>query len=222
MQTTHPTKRFHFPFNGEQMVNITSEIGPLCAMFIVNGVYGIAAGTWALIIGTILSLVASLWVLGRPPIMPFIAGAVSVTFGALTLITGDAMWVQIKVTIFNALVALLLWGGLRRGHNFFKFVFGKTFHYTAEGWEKMTRNVAIFFLFTAIVNEAVRLNCTKWHINLLNHVITGVDIWILFKIFVIMPLTALFFVWQVRLLQKYRLPEPVQADALSARADRAV
>ncbi|RTL73237.1 MAG: septation protein A [Hyphomicrobiales bacterium] len=223
MQTTDTAKgRFHFPFNGEQVVNIASELGPLCAMFIVNGVYGIAAGTWALIVCTILSLVASLWVLGRPPVMPFIAGAVSVTFGALTLITGDAMWVQIKVTIFNALVAAVLWFGLKMGHNFFKFVFGKTFHYTVEGWEKMTRNVAIFFLVTAIVNEAVRLNCGKWHIHLLNRVITGVDIWILFKIVVIMPLTALFFVWQVRLLQKYRLPEPVQGTAGGTGLDRAV
>jgi intracellular septation protein len=40
-------------------------------------------------------------------------------------------------------------------------------------------------------------------------VFTGVDIWILFKIFIIMPVTALFFWWQVRILQKYRLPEPV-------------
>ncbi len=220
MQTTSWLKR-HIPFNGEQMVNILSEIGPLCAMFIVNGVYGIAAGTWALILCTILSLVASLWVLGRPPIMPFIAGAVSVTFGTLTLITGDAMWVQIKVTIFNALVAIVLWGGLRTGHNFFRFVFGKTFHYTAEGWEKLTRNVALFFLFTAIVNEAVRLSCANWHIHLLNRVITGVDIWILFKIFVIMPFTAIFFWWQVRVLQKYRLPEPATVE-VGAGPDRVV
>lgn len=215
MQTAEPKSwlQRHIPFNGEQLVNILSEIGPLFAMFTVNGIYGIAAGTWALILCTILSLVVSLWVLGRPPIMPFIAGAVSVTFGALTLITGDAMWVQIKVTIFNALVAVLLWVGLRTGHNFFKFVFGKTFHYTAEGWEKLTRNVALFFLVTAIVNEAVRLTCANAHIQLLNRVITGVDIWILFKIFVIMPFTGLFFWWQVRLLQKYRLPEPAPAAA---------
>ena len=89
--------------------------------------------------------------------MPFIAGAVSITFGTLTLITGDAMWVQIKVTLFNALVALLLWSACRPGTNFFRFVFGKTFHYTEEGWNKLTRNVALFFLATAIVNEAVRL-----------------------------------------------------------------
>lgn len=215
MQTAEPKSwlQRHVPFNGEQMVNILSEIGPLFAMFLVNGIYGIAAGTWALIFCTVLSLAVSLWVLGRPPIMPFIAGAVSVTFGTLTLITGDAMWVQIKVTIFNALVALLLWGGLRMGHNFFQFVFGKSFHYTAEGWEKLTRNVALFFLVTAIVNEAVRLVCANAHIHLLNRVITGVDIWILFKIFVIMPGTGLFFWWQVRVLQKYRLPEPVEAAA---------
>ena len=207
----------HIPFNGEQIVNILGEIGPLFAMFIVNGIYGIAAGTWALIGCTVLSLIASLVVLGRPPVMPFIAGAVSVTFGALTLITGNAMWVQIKVTIFNALVALILWVGLRNGHNFFRFVFGKTFHYTEEGWEKMTRNVALFFLVTALVNEAVRLSCKNAHIFWLNRVITGVDIWILFKIFIVMPFTGLFFWWQVRVLQKYRLPAP--AEVVNVRPD---
>jgi intracellular septation protein A len=85
-------RRRHFPFNAAQTVNILGEIGPLFAMFLVNGVYGIAAGTWALIFSTILSLIVTLWMLGRPPIMPFIAGAVSITFGTLTLVTGDAMW----------------------------------------------------------------------------------------------------------------------------------
>lgn len=202
-------RRRHFPFNAAQTVNIVGEIGPLFTMFLVNGVYGIAAGTWALIFSTLLSLAVTLWVLGRPPIMPFIAGAVSITFGALTLITGDAMWVQIKVTIFNSLVALLLWIGMRTQKNFFRFVFGNTFHYTTEGWDKLTRNVALFFLATAVVNEAVRLGFADAHIFALNRVFTGIDIWILFKIFVTMPVTALFFWWQVRILQRYRLPEPI-------------
>jgi intracellular septation protein len=203
----------HYPFNAEQTVNILGEIGPLVAMFLVNGVYGIAAGTWALIGCTLLSLVSSLVMLGRPPVMPFIAGAVSVTFGTLTLITGDAMWVQVKVTVFNAMVALLLWVGLRTGHNFFRFVFGKTFHYTEEGWSKLTRNVALFFLATALVNEAVRLSCAHAHVIALNRVFTGIDIWILFKIFITMPVTALFFWWQVRVLHKYRLPSPIADNA---------
>ena len=127
------------------------------------------------------------------------------------------MWVQIKVTLFNALVALLLWWGLRTGQDFFRFVFGKTFHYTEEGWDKLTRNVALFFLFTAVVNEAVRLGFADAHIIALNRVFTGVDIWILFKIFIVMPLTAVFFWWQVRVLQRYRLPEPVAS--LAGRSD---
>jgi intracellular septation protein len=158
----------------------------------------------------------TLWVLGRPPIMPFIAGAVSIVFGTLTLITGDAMWVQIKVTLFNALVAGLLWIGLRTGKNFFRFVFGNSFHYTGEGWYKLTRNVALFFLATAVVNEVVRLGFAHAHITALNHVFTGIDIWILFKIFIIMPVTGLFFWWQVRLLQQHRLPEPAAKIAQSS------
>jgi intracellular septation protein len=200
-------RRRHFPFNVEQTVNIVGEIGPLFAMFIVSGVLGIAAGTWALIGSTVLSLVVTLWVLGRPPVMPFIAGVASITFGAMTLITGDAKWVQIKVTLFNALVAIGLWLSVRTDKNFLRFVFGKTFHYTQKGWSKLTRNVAMFFLATAVANEAVRLGFAHAHIVALNRVFTGIDIWILFKIFFTMPFTGLFMWWQVRLMHKYRLPE---------------
>ena len=199
----------HFPFNAEQSVSVVGEIGPLAAMFLVNGITGsIEAGTWALIIATMISLVASLWVLGRPPVMPFIAGGVSVAFGTLALITHDPMWVQIKVTLFNTLVAATLWIGLKTGHDFFRFVFGKTFHYTDEGWHKLTRNVALFFLATAIVNEAVRLGFDDFEMLALNRMFTGVDIWILFKLTIVMPFTALYFWWQVRLMQRYRVPDP--------------
>ena len=71
-------RKRHYPFNAAQTVNILGEIGPLVAMFLVNGIYGIAAGTWSLIGCTLLSLISTLVVLGRPPVMPFIAGAVSI------------------------------------------------------------------------------------------------------------------------------------------------
>jgi intracellular septation protein len=200
----------HYPFNREQTVNILGEVGPLMAMFIVNGIHGIVAGTWALIFTTVASLIVSLVVLGRPPVMPFIAGAVSILFGAMTLLTGNAMWVQIKVTLFNTIVAGLLAYGLKTGHNFFRFVFGSTFHYEAAGWDRLTRNMAWFFLGTAIVNEAVRLGFAHAHIAALNRIFTGIDIWILFKLFIVMPVTAVFMWWQVRLLQRYRLPEKIE------------
>ena len=196
----------HYPFSGVQTVNILGEMGPLFAMFLVNGVWGIEAGTWALICTTILALVATLAILGRPPVMPFIAGGVSISFGILTLITGDAKWVQIKVTLFNTIVAGLLWWGLKTDRNFFQFIFGTTFHYTKVGWDKLARNLAWFFLVTAAFNEAVRIGFEHAHFLALNRVFTGVDVWILFKLFIVMPLTGLYLWWQVRLLQHYRLP----------------
>ncbi len=199
-----------YPFNLEQSVNILGEMGPLFLMFLVNGIWGIQVGTWALIGSTFLSLIVTFMVLGRPPIMPFIAGAVTITFGYLTIVTGNPMWVQIKVTLFNLLVAVLLWFGLKSGKNFFHFIFGKTFHYTPEGWYHLTRNLAVFFLITAIANEIVRIGALHVHISAFKRVITGVDIWILFKLFVVMPVTGLYLYWQIRLLQKYRLPDPSQ------------
>ena len=96
--------------------------------------------------------------LRRLPIFPLIASTVTVVFGGLTIITHDPMWVQIKVTIFNAMFAAFLFGGLWLNRNFFKYVFEKTFHYTEEGWNKFTWNFAWFFVFTAFANEVVRLD----------------------------------------------------------------
>ena len=210
-----------YPFTGEQTLNIVSEMGPIVTMFVVNFVYGVEAGVWSLIITTVMALIASLVVFRRPPIMPFIAGAVTITFGGLTLYTGDDMWVQIKVTLFNALVAVLLYIGLRQRKYFFEFVFGKTFYYTERGWYLLTRNAALFFLVTAIANEAVRLGfadaaipcddaCARF---LHKEVLHGIDVWMIFKLFIVMPLTSIYFVWQVRAMQRYRLATQAAATA---------
>ena len=216
-----------FPFTAEQTLNIASEMGPIFTMFVVNFGWGVEAGVWALIGSTILALLASLIVLRRPPIMPFIAGAVSVTFGALTLYTKDPTWVQIKVTIFNALVAALLFYGLWKKKYFFEFIFGKTFHYTSKGWATLTRNAGYFFLITAIANEAVRLGFASvsipcphsWLWLLRKPILSGLDIWMIFKLFLVMPLTGLFFVWQVRTMRAYRIPAPARAPSGSDRAN---
>ncbi len=213
--TVSTPRRSVFPFNAEQLLNIMSEIGPIFTMFVVNFVWGVQAGVWSLIGTTLLALVVCLIMFRRPPVMPFIAGAVTITFGALTLYTGNEMWVQIKVTIFNALVAVILWIGMYRRKYFFEFVFGKTFNYSEQGWRQLTRNVAVFFLITAMANEAVRLGFATAQIPtpdqlmwlLKKPLLNGLDIWMIFKLFIVMPLTSLYFIWQVRLMQKFRLPE---------------
>ncbi len=204
------TKKKHrfFPFNAEQTVNILSEFGPLVTMFVVNAIYGINAGTWALVITTVIAIAVMYYMFHRPPVFPLIASSVTIVFGALTLITHDAMWVQIKVTIFNAMFAAFLIGGLYLKHNFFKYVFEKTFHYTDEGWNKFTWSFALFFILTAVANEYVRLTFKDDHIySLLGHHMNGVNVWILFKIAIVLPVTGLYAWVLTRVMQKYRLPQ---------------
>lgn len=210
-------KRF-YPFNAEQTVNILSEFGPLITMFVVNAMYGIAAGTWALMVSTVVAIVSMLVVLRRLPIFPLIASTVTIVFGALTLVTGNPMWVQIKVTIFNAMFAGFLFLGLKLDRNFFKYVFEKTFHYTKQGWDTFTRSFAWFFVFTAVANEVVRLTFKDDHIyNFLGYEMNGVNIWILFKIAFIMPLSG-FYAWLLtRWMHKHQIAEPdVPAEPIIA------
>lgn len=266
-----------YPFNAEQTVNILSEFGPLVTMFVVNAATkDIDQGTWALIISTVVAMVVMRYVLGRFPVFPIIASSVTIAFGSLTLVTGDPMWVQIKVSIFNALFAGFLLGGLfvtsptlsrlslltvlvllvvasvlqlplilsakavqwaslndthnplfanaiciaslaigfvvgtffRR--NFFGYVFEKTFHYTQEGWDRFTYSFSAFFVFTAVMNEAVRQIFAAekfFEVPMLGQM-DGVNVWILFKIAFIMPLSGLYAWYLTRLMQKYRIDRP--------------
>ena len=206
-----------FPFNAEQTVNIASEFGPLIAMFVVNGITGkVEDGTWALLIGTVVAMAAMQMVLKRLPIFPLIASGVTVVFGIMTLVTGDATWVQIKVTIFNALFAVFLIVGLAMKKNFFQYIFEKTFHYTREGWEKLTWSFAIFFIVLAGANEYVRITFHQGvNYNILGMTMDGVNVWIMFKIAIIMPATGIYAWAMTRLLQRYRLPEPERKDIVA-------
>lgn len=203
-----------YPFNAEQTVNIVGEFGPLVALFVVNAMAGVIAGTWALIIATALAMVAMMMVLGRLPIFPLIASGVTVAFGILTLLTGDPMWIQIKVTIFNIMFAVFLFGGLWLGKNFFKYIFEKTFHYTKEGWDRFTWSFAWFFVFTAVLNEAVRLGFPKDQIyHILGFTMDGVNVWVLFKVAFIMPLSGLYAWWLTKLMHPYRIDNETAGGA---------
>ena len=206
-------KKGWFPFTADQSVNILSEFGPLVAMFVVNAIGGIEAGTWALMISTVIAIVVMRMVLGRLPMFPIIASTVTVVFGALTLYTHDPMWIQIKVTIFNVMFGGFLMLGLYLKKNFFKYVFEKTFHYTDEGWNKFTFSFALFFFLTAILNEVVRQTYKDTHMyDLLGYQLNGVNIWILFKVAFIMPLSGLYAWFLTRVMQKYRIDDPNDPD----------
>lgn len=195
-----------YPFNAEQTVNLMSEFGPLVTLFVVNAIWGVTAGIWALIITTLMSLVVMWIVLRRLPMFALIAGGITIIFSGVSLYYDDPMWVQLKVTLFNAVFALFLGVGLFLDKNFFKYTFEKTFHYTKEGWDKFTRSFIVLFVLLAVANEAIRIGF--WHseqYNLLGWQTDGLNVWVMFKILVVMPVTGLYAAIMTRRLQKYAL-----------------
>ncbi|MGF1650269.1 MAG: inner membrane-spanning protein YciB [Hyphomicrobiaceae bacterium] len=198
-----------YPFNAEQSVNLLSEFGPLITLFVVNAVYGVTAGIWALIGSTVLALIVMWIVLRRLPIFALIAGGITLVFSAISLYYDDPMWVQLKVTLFNAVFAAFLWIGLLMNKNFFKYTFEKSFHYTAEGWNKFTRSFIVLFLLLAAANEAIRL--IFWHseqYDLLGWQTDGLNVWVMFKIVIVMPITGLYAFVMTRRLQHYAIDPP--------------
>ncbi|MCH9808409.1 MAG: septation protein IspZ [Alphaproteobacteria bacterium] len=222
-------RKSYFPFNAKQTVNILSEFGPLVAMFIVNAAAGINAGTWALIISTGIAMVVMQIVLGRLPLFPVIASSVTVLFGIMTLITGDPWWIKVKVTIFNVMFALFLFGGLYFNKNFFQHIFEGTFHYTKEGWDRFTWSFAWFFVLTAVLNEFVSQAFADKSMyppvgstlhDLIGFQIDGTNVWVLFKIAFIMPLSGFYAWFLTKLMAKHRIPdeEVAAAEALASKA----
>jgi intracellular septation protein len=209
-KTTMADKKRWFPFNLEQTVNILSEFGPLVTMFIVNAVTGsVTTGTWALIIATVIAMVVMWSVLGRLPVFPIIASTVTIIFGGLTILTGDPWYVKAKVTIFNVMFGCFLLIGLVLKKNFFKYTFEKTFHYTDKGWFKFTVSFAAFFFLTAVLNEVVSQTFhDKTMYNVLGYQMNGTNVWIAFKVAVIMPLSGLYAWVLTRLMQKHRIDPP--------------
>jgi intracellular septation protein len=198
-----------YPFNAEQTVNILSEFGPLVTLFVVNAIWGVTAGIWSLIVATVIALIVMWMVLRRLPMFALIAGGITLIFSSISLYYDDPMWVQLKVTLFNAVFAIFLAIGLAMKKNFFKYTFEKTFHYTNEGWNKFTRSFIVLFLFLAFVNEVVRI--AFWHseqYDLLGWKTDGLNVWVMFKIVFVMPLTGIYAFIMTRKLQHHVLPVP--------------
>jgi intracellular septation protein len=174
-----------------QLLKLGLEIAPIVVFFITNGYRGIYWGTAAFMVATIVSLVLSRAVLGRLPVMPMVSGIFVVTFGALTLLLQDALFIKVKPTIVNALFSLILFGGLLMGRPLLAMLMGDVFHLTSRGWTILTFRWACFFAVLALLNEIVWRNFSE-------------SFWISFKVWGIMPLTMAFAVAQVAVLRRYQ------------------
>jgi intracellular septation protein len=179
----------------QQLLKFIVELGPLVVFFLVNARAGIFWGTGCFVVATVISLIASRILFKHVAVMPLVSGAVVLIFGGLTLYLQDDLFIKLKPTIVNSIFASVLFGGLLFGKSLLKYLFGDVFALTEEGWKKLTFRWACFFVFLAILNEfAWRLLST--------------DQWVSFKVFAIMPITMVFAISQVGLLQRHQLDKP--------------
>lgn len=174
-----------------QILKLGLEVAPIAIFFLVNSYRDIFWGTGAFMVATIISLVLSRSIFGRIPVMPFVSGIFVVTFGTLTLVLQDALFIKLKPTIVNALISIILFGGLLLGRPLLRLLMGDMFQLTDQGWTVLTARWACFFAFLAVLNEIVWRNFSE-------------SFWISFKIWGIMPLTMAFALAQLGVLKRHQ------------------
>jgi intracellular septation protein len=189
------------PMESEQSVatKLIVELGPLLVFFGVNALYGIFAGTAAFMVTTILSLGFAWWRYHKVAVMPLVSAVIVLVFGGLTLYLHDETFIKLKPTIVYSMFTVLLLGGLVTGKPVLALLFGPVFNLTEEGWRKLTLRWAVFFIAMAVLNELVWRNFST-------------DTWVSFKAFGFLPITFLFAMAQVPLMQRYGVPEDQTSD----------
>ena len=180
------------------LLKLALDLGPLVLFFLVNAKLGIFYATGVFMAAVLVALVVSYVLIRRLPVMTVVSAVIVTVFGGLTIILEDETFIKVKPTIIYLLFAGTLLGGLALRKPLLEIVFDQMFHLTEEGWRKLTLRWAIFFLALAVVNEIV------WR-----HFST--DTWVSFKVFGALPLTFLFAMLQVPLLNKYAPPEAPEA-----------
>ncbi len=176
------------------ILKLALEVGPLVVFFIANQRAGIFPAT-ALFMGAVVVSLAVSWVLTRHlPVMPMVSAVVVLVFGGLTLVLHDELFIKLKPTIVNTLFGAVLLGGLAFGKPLLPLVLDTVFRLTDEGWRKLTLRWALFFFVLAALNEIV------WRTQ-------ATDVWVNFKVFVIMPLTLGFALAQTPLILRHELKD---------------
>ena len=171
-------------------MKLAIELGPLLVFFGTNALYGIYAGTAAFMVATVISLGVAWLRYHKLPVMPLVSAVIVLLFGTLTLYLQDETFIKLKPTIVYAVFAGLLAGGLWMRKPLLELLFGPVFKLSEEGWRKLTFRWVLFFIAMAVLNEIVWRNFST-------------DFWVSFKVFGFLPLTFLFTLLQLPLIQRY-------------------
>ncbi len=185
----------------KQALKLIFELGPLGVFLYANNYHDIYIATAAFMIATAISLTGSWITFKKIATIPLVTGIFVMIFGGLTLYLNNDTFIKMKPTIVNVIFASILFGGLYFNRLFLKIVFEEAFQLIDEGWRKLTIRFGFFYLFLAILNEVV------WRGSLLVYADPkdATIFWGNFKVLGLMPISMIFFIIQIGLIQKYMI-----------------
>lgn len=166
------------------------DLGPLLLFFAVDQLADIFLATAVLMVAVAAAFAVSWKKTRKIPILPSATLVFVLIFGGLTLLLGDEEFIKIEVTLTNALCGLFLLAGLVMGKSLLKIAFGDVTDLDDPGWHKLTLRMGLFLIAIAAVNEVVRRS-------------VATDLWVMFRVYGILLLTALFFVSQIPLIKRH-------------------
>jgi intracellular septation protein len=177
------------------LVKFITDFGPLLVFFIIyyKGGNDLKTAIPPFIIATLISLLVVYFLEKKVPMVPLMSGILITFFGGLTLYFDNKIFFYMKPTIINLLFALvLLFGKYFTDKPLLKIFFQNSISLEDEGWKKLNYRWIGFFILVAVLNEIV------WRTQ-------SESFWVNFKVWGLLPITFLFAVSQVALINKYRL-----------------
>lgn len=177
------------------IIKFTADFGPLLIFFIIylNNENDLKVAIPPFIVATLIALIVIYFLEKRIPMVPLISGVLITFFGGLTLYFDNKIFFYMKPTIINILfAAVLFFGRYFTQKPLLKIFFQNAFNLEDEGWKKLNYRWIGFFLFIAILNEIV------WRTQ-------SEAFWVSFKVWGLLPISFLFAISQVPLMNKYKL-----------------
>ena len=198
-------------------LNLVIDYGPVLVFFLayrwwrpedskeaVAEVLAVSKSTFAFIIATVIALGVSKWKFGKISPMLWLTTVMVVGFGALTIWSQDEVWIRHKPTAVYLLFAGALFWGWTRGKPVLKTLLESAFEgLNDEGWMKLSRNWAFFFLLLAGMNEVFAYR--PWF---------TFDEWLRAKLVVFMPLSFIFTFAHVPMLLRHGLGEDKKDEVI--------
>ena len=177
------------------IIKFVTDFGPLLIFFTIyfNNENDLKVAIPPFIVATLVALIVIYFLEKRIPMVPLVSGILITFFGGLTLYFDNKIFFYMKPTIINMLfAAVLFFGRYFTQKPLLKIFFQNAFELEDEGWKKLNYRWIGFFLFIAILNEIV------WRTQ-------SEAFWVNFKVWGLLPISFLFAVSQVPLMNKYKL-----------------